>query len=126
METRKGVLYQISQISYTGEIKKIILPTQYWTQMITLTHESNVERRLGTKKMAVRNTSNFHRQGVIGGVSIFCRSCKICQRTVPRRKVAKVLLGNKSLIEEPFSRLAVDLTGPLMPVSDKGNQYVLT
>ena len=29
-------------------------------------------------------------------------------------------------IEEPFHRVAVDLIGPLSPLSDKGNQYILT
>ena len=29
-------------------------------------------------------------------------------------------------MEEPFSRVAVDLIGPLPPVSEKGNWYLLT
>ena len=30
------------------------------------------------------------------------------------------------LIEEPFKRVAVDLVGPISPVSEKGNWYMLT
>ena len=40
--------------------------------------------------------------------------------------MTKVPLGEMPIIEEPFSRVAVDLVGPLAPVSDKGNRYVLT
>ena len=30
------------------------------------------------------------------------------------------------LMEEPFKRVAVDLVGPVSPVSEKGNRYILT
>ena len=30
------------------------------------------------------------------------------------------------LIENPFHRVAVDLIGPMVPKSDKGNRYILT
>ena len=45
---------------------------------------------------------------------------------VPKGKVTRVLLGEMHLMEEPFSTVAVDLTGPLSPVSDTGNRYMLT
>ena len=37
-----------------------------------------------------------------------------------------VPLGEEPLMEEPFYRVAVDLIGPIAPVSDKGNRYILT
>jgi len=30
------------------------------------------------------------------------------------------------LIEMPFKRVAVDLVGPIAPVTDRGNRYILT
>jgi hypothetical protein len=30
------------------------------------------------------------------------------------------------LIDTPFKRVAVDLIGPITPVSDRGNRYILT
>ena len=38
----------------------------------------------------------------------------------------KVPLGDMSVIEEPFNRVAIDLIGPIIPVSERGNRYILT
>ena len=56
----------------------------------------------------------------------YCRSCDICQRTVTKGRVSKLPLGKMALIELPFKRVAVDLVGPIAPVTDQGNRYILT
>ena len=38
----------------------------------------------------------------------------------------KVPLGDMPVIEEPFHRVAIDLIGPIIPVSERGNRYILT
>lgn len=53
-------------------------------------------------------------------------SCDICQRTTPKGRVGKIPLGNLTLIATPFERDAVNLIGPLFPVTDRGNRYILT
>ncbi len=59
-------------------------------------------------------------------ITRFCRSCDICQRTVPRGRVSKVKLGRMPLMDTPFKRVAVDIVGPIFPASDKGNRFILT
>ena len=76
---------------------------------------------LGAKKTIDRITSSFHWPGIINGVTGFCRSCDICQKMIPKGKVAKVPLWEVPLMEERFYRVAVDLIGPIAPVSDKVN-----
>ena len=51
----------------------------------------------------------------------FCRSCDVCQQTLPKGKVTKV-----PLIDTPFKRIAMDLVGPIHPPSDRGHRYILT
>ncbi|PIK46696.1 hypothetical protein BSL78_16434 [Apostichopus japonicus] len=46
--------------------------------------------------------------------------------TVSKGRISKVPLGRMPLIDTPFHRVAIDLVGPLAPVSDRGNRYVLT
>ena len=41
-------------------------------------------------------------------------------------RVTKTPLGKMPLIDLPFKRVAVDLVGPIAPVTDKGNRYILT
>ena len=56
----------------------------------------------------------------------FCKSCDICQRTVPKERVVKAPLSNMPLIEILFQRIAVDIVGPLDPPTYRKNRYILT
>ena len=59
-------------------------------------------------------------------VTSFCRSCDVCQKTVARGTVPRAPLGEMSLIDLPFKRVAINLVGPITPASDKGHRYILT
>ncbi|GFO35039.1 Zinc finger protein [Plakobranchus ocellatus] len=48
-----------------------------------------------------------------------------CQRSFPKGQTAKVPLSAVPLIDEPFSRVAVDLVGPIVPSSERGFKYIL-
>ena len=103
--------------------------SKFWCQRYSasrLAHESTIGGHLGAKKTVDWITSNFHWPGVTSDVARFCRSCDVCQRTIPRGKVAKIPPGEMPLMEESFSRVAIDLIGPLAPVSKRGNHYILT
>ena len=91
-----------------------------------LAHKSIVGGHLGANKTTDRITSNFHWSGITSDISRFCMSCDICHRTIHKGRVSKIPLVTMPLMEEHFRRVAMDLVGPLSPVSDKGNQYILT
>ena len=120
------VLYRIFQNKLHGEVKQIVVPEINRKQVMKLAHESIVGGHLGAKKTVDRITSNFHWPGVVANVTRFCRSCDICQKTAPKGRTCKLPLGEMPLMEEPFRRVAVDLVGPISPVSEKGNRYILT
>merc|ERR1711893_133699 len=50
----------------------------------------------------------------------------MCQRTSDKGRVTKVPLGKMPLIEVPFQRIAIDLVGPISPLSARGHRYILT
>ena len=120
------VLYRIFQNKLHGEVRQIVVPEIYQKQVMKLEHESIVGGHLGAKKTVDRITSNFHWPGVVADVTRFCRSYDICQKTAPKGHTCKVPLGEMPSMEEPFKRVAVDLVGPISPVSEKGNRYILT
>ena len=93
---------------------------------MSLAHESIVGGHLAAKKTIDRITTSFHWPGITSDVTRFCRSCEICQKTVPKGKVTKVPLGEMPIMDVPFHRVAVDLIGPITPVSENGNRYILT
>ena len=56
-------------------------------------------------------------------VEEFCRTCAVCQKASHKR-VGKAPLMPLPVISEPFSRVAMDIVGPLL-TSRAGNRYVL-
>lgn len=85
------------------------------------------ERKLfGDQEDLRSDLSNFYRPGIQGDVTRYCQSCDVCQRTFPRGKVIKVPLNEMPIFDTPFERVAVDLVGPLYPITDKGIRHILT
>ena len=68
----------------------------------------------------------FFWPGMGADIRDFCRSCDRCQRTSAKGRVRPVPLQPLPVITEPFSRVAIDLVGPLSPPSSEGHRYILT
>ena len=56
-------------------------------------------------------------------VTEWCRVCEQCQKGAPGKNVRAPLMP-LPVIEEPFSRIAMDVIGPL-PRSNSNNEYIL-
>ena len=108
------------------KLKQVVVPKPLRTRVLTLAHEAIMGGHLGAKKTLDRVTPNFYWPGIDGDVRRFCQSCDICQRTMPKGKVTKVPLGEMPLMDTPFERVAVDLIGPINPMADSRNRYILT
>ena len=100
--------------------------TGYKKRVMSLAHESLEGGHLSSKKTADSTTTSFYWPGITGDVTRFCRSSGVCQKNVPKGKVTKVPLGEMPIMDVPFHKVAVDLIGPITPVSEKGNCYILT
>ena len=89
-------------------------------------HDSIFGGHLGIKKTKDRIQKNFYWPDMQGDVTSFCRSCDVCQKTTAKGFVVRVPLGDMPLINMRFSRVAVDLVGPVSPPSEKGHRYIVT
>ena len=126
---QKGLLYRMFQSPKVNDnkvIKQLVVPKQYRDTVMKLAHDFIMSGHLGIEKTTDRVLFTFYWPGVHGDVVIFCRSCDVCQKMYPKGKVMKVPLGQLSLIDTPFERVAVDLVGPIVPVTERGNMYLLT
>ncbi|XP_072166473.1 uncharacterized protein [Diadema setosum] len=104
-------------------------PTGGSSQISTSDSESST--RVDTRRPSRRtqdNGADFANfwPGIGADTVRYCRSCDVCQRSLQKGKVSKVPLGTMPLIDEPFHRVAVDLVGPIVPVTSRGNRYILT
>ena len=126
---KNGLLYRefktgvadVSEVSY-----QLVVPHKYRRQVLRLAHESILGGHLGAHKTSERILQNFFWSGVRADTVRYCRSCDACQRSLQKGKVSKVPLGSTPLIDEPFHRVAVDIVGPIVPMTSRGNRYILT
>ncbi|XP_041477315.1 uncharacterized protein LOC121425354 [Lytechinus variegatus] len=113
---------QVNRQVYT----QLVVPKPYRNQVMRLAHDSALAGHLKAKKTTERIMSQFYWPGLQSDVRRYCASCDPCQRTTPKGKVGKVPLVMPPLIDTCFRRIAVDLVGPLQPITDRGNRYILT
>ena len=129
IEVHKSILSRVYE-DRRGEasrvMKQIMVAQIYRYQVMKLAHEAIVGGHLGAKKTTDRVTSSFHWPGITGDIRRFCQSCDLCERMIPKGKNCKVPLGEIPLTSEPFERIAVDLIGPIKPVTEQGSRYILT
>ena len=125
---KKGILYReyVDSQPGTDTYLQIVVPVKFRQQVLKLAHESILGGHLGVKKTTEKILMHFFWPGMHADVVRHCRSCEPCQRTMPKGKVSKVPLGSTPLIDEPFRRIAMDLIGPIEPVTTKGNRFILT
>ena len=90
-------------------MKQVVVPSEHRIWVMSLAHESIVGGNIASKKTIDRITTSFHWPGNTSGVTRFCRSCEICQKSVSKRKVTKVPLGEMRIMDVPFHCVAVDL-----------------
>ncbi|XP_033098347.1 uncharacterized protein K02A2.6-like [Anneissia japonica] len=91
-----------------------------------MAHESLLGGHQGRRKTADRILTSFFWPGIHGDIRRFCQSCDVCQRTTHKGRVTKVPLGKMPVIEVPFERIAVDIVGPIQPITERKNRYILT
>ena len=124
-EVKSDVLYRKFQ-SGGRTVKQLMVPQRLRIKVLRLAHEAITGAHLGIRKTCDKIMLNFYWPGLQNDVSRFCNSCDTCQRTVPKGRVSRVPLQNMPLIDTPFKRVAIDLLGPITPVSESGYRYMLS
>ena len=124
----KNKLLMREKVGNTGESSslQVVVPTKYKELVMKVAHESLLSGHLGIHRTYLKIFHQFYWPGINQDVTNYCRSCDICQRTLPKGKVRHVPLGKVPMIETPFHRVAMDLIGPMIPATDRGNRYILT
>ena len=124
---REGLLYRRweppGQEEGVGVVEQLVLPEQCRRTVLRLAHEIPLSGHMGKRKTAQRILQRFYWPSLYRDVAEFIKSCTECQKVSPRR-VKPAPLIPLPIIEEPFSRIALDVVGPL-PRSRSGNRFIL-
>ena len=104
-------------------VEQLVLPRRCRETVMRIAHCIPLAGHLGKDKTARRILQRFYWPTIYRDVAKFCRSCGSCQKAAGR-KIMKAPLIPLPIITEPFTRIAMDVVGPL-PRSSSGNRYVL-
>ncbi|XP_065282035.1 uncharacterized protein [Dermacentor albipictus] len=126
IQLRDGLLYREYVPDSGSSTVQLIVPRQHRGKVLHLAHCGLMAGHLGKKKTTDRILADFFWPGVHGDTHAFVASCDICQKTASRGSVRKVPLEKMPLVDTPFRKVAIDILGPLKPVTRKGNRYILT
>ena len=124
----KGILYReftSPKVEHGNEFRQVVVPVTYRRHVLQIAHESILGGHQGAKKTSQKVMTNFYWPGLGADIRRYCQSCDMCQRTIPKGRVSRVPLGDMPIIDTPFERVAVDLVGPIKPVTDRGHRYIL-
>nr|XP_008105066.1 PREDICTED: uncharacterized protein LOC100554808 [Anolis carolinensis] len=128
--SKNGVLYRevLNQKApeMSASYTQIVVPQKYREQLMEVAHDSPQGGHLGIRRTTQRITKNFFWPGMYQQIKRFCQSCDTCQRISSGRDKLKAPLVPMPLIGEPFSRVGIDIVGPLPKPSRRGCRYILT
>lgn len=98
--------------------KQHVVPKSLRDQVLKTAHYTAMAGHLGQRKTRERVWQEFFWSGMLGDIRRYVASCDIYQRTIHKGRVRKTTLGRMPIIDTPFKRVAVDLVGPIKPISE--------
>uniref|UniRef100_A0A3B3VDD9 Gypsy retrotransposon integrase-like protein 1 n=1 Tax=Poecilia latipinna TaxID=48699 RepID=A0A3B3VDD9_9TELE len=117
---RDGLLYLHG--GKTG-CEKLVVPQSLREQVLNLGHGVPWAGHLGFKKTYDRIYARFYWPGLYNQVKEYCQSCTACQLS-GGKNVPKYPLQPLPIIDVPFSRIGMDIVGPLER-TQAGNRFIL-
>ena len=123
---RDGLLYRRWRPpgrSEEYEWEQLVLPKQCRKTVLELAHDIPMAGHQGRDKTRQRILRRFYWPSLFKDTEMYCKSCRVCQKS-SKRGVKPAPLVPLPVISEPFSRVAMDIVGPL-PRSQAGNRYIL-
>ena len=121
-----GVLIRRWKERDGGELAQVVVPTPLREELVLLAHEGPLAGHLGVRKTVARLRFNFWWPGMAASVAGVLKCCHTCQVVgKPNQKPPVAPLHPIPAVQPPFTRVLVDIVGPLPPTR-AGNKYLLT
>ncbi|XP_066509706.1 uncharacterized protein [Hoplias malabaricus] len=108
----------------TDKGEQLVLPVSLREKVLKMGHSDPWAGHFGQAKTFSRIAYRFYWPGQYADVIKYCNNCPECQLTATLKKSDKVPMVSMPIIDIPFSRIAMDVVGPL-PRTKNGNRYIL-
>ncbi|XP_069370624.1 uncharacterized protein [Paralichthys olivaceus] len=116
---RNGKLYRES-----ADKEELVVPEALRGRVLHLGHSIPWAGHLGKEKSEKRIVNRFYWPGFQKDIAEYCKSCPECQLSARSHRGLKAPLISLPIIDVPFSRIAMDVVGPLER-SRAGHRYIL-
>uniref|UniRef100_A0A3Q3BI90 Gypsy retrotransposon integrase-like protein 1 n=1 Tax=Kryptolebias marmoratus TaxID=37003 RepID=A0A3Q3BI90_KRYMA len=103
---------------------QLVVPKSLRPIVLQLAHSVPWAGHLGYVKTFSRMSNRFFWPQQFSDTVQYCKSCPQCQLTAPCKKGDRAPLIPMPVIDTPFSRIAMDVVGPLEK-SSSGHKYIL-
>jgi transposase InsO family protein len=104
---------------------QVIVPYCLRGKVLRLAHDIPASGHLGIGKTRKRICTYFYWPSMAKDIKRYCVTCDVCQRNNKTGKVNREPMVRPPIIEQAFSRISIDIVGPLIE-SSRGNRFVLT
>ena len=108
------------------EFSQIVVPKPLRAKILKLAHDIPAAAHLGMSKTKKRLEQHFYWPSMSEDIKLYVRTCDVCQRLRKGGKRGPAPWHNLPVIAEPFSRIAIDIVGPLPVCRDTGSRFILT
>ena len=108
------------------EFEQLVLPRSLRTRVLQVAHDIPAAAHLSFGKTKNRIIPHFFFPKMLKAIRHFCMSCDVCQRLGKHSSPSVAPLIPLPVLSEPFSRVAIDIVGPLPVCKESGNRYILT
>jgi len=108
------------------EFSQIVVPKPLRAKILKQVHDIPAAAHLGMIKTKKRLEQHFYWPAMSEDIKLYIRICDVCHRLGKGGKPAPAPLHNLPVIAEPFSRIAIDIVGPLPVCRDTGSRFILT
>lgn len=103
---------------------QLVIPQSLRSTILKMSHSIPWAGHLGQSKTFSRMIPRFYWPQQFSDTVQYCKACPQCQLTAPGRKSDRAPLISMPIIDTPFSRIAMDIVGPLEQ-SKAGHKYIL-
>ena len=120
-------LYKVSPANNSGSQEfLLVVPAEYRSQLLRLAHDVPCSGHQGIRNTEKRLKALFSWPKMQAMIRNYVRSCKTCQMVAARQsKERQPLQPLEIMATHAFDDISIDIMGGQLPVSAKGNKYLL-
>ena len=122
-----GLLYKRTKYD-TGTMEDfaLVVPNRFRKDLLTTSHDTAATGHMGIGKTKSRLMTYFYWPGISRDVANYVKHCRACQLTAPIRTQDRVPLQSLPVLNAPvMENLTIDIIGPTLRKTAKGNRYLL-